>query len=99
VSRRRKMYYYEEATTAAMGRTPAEAKVYRYVDCSVVEKSPTALTAMCKPNTLVKIYRQEGEGVEYVVEFVDTDTGLTERHRVDLSTAVVIRRYLESRSR
>jgi len=69
------------------------------VDCSVVEKSPTALTAMCKPNTLVKIYRQEGEGVEYVVEFVDTDTGLTERHRVDLSTAVVIRRYLESRSR
>jgi len=33
------------------------------------------------------------------VEFTDTDTGLSERHRVDLSTAVVIRRYLESRSR
>jgi hypothetical protein len=59
------MYYYEETTTAAMGRTPAEAKVYRYVDCSVVEKSPTALTATCKPNTLVKTHRQEGEGVAY----------------------------------
>jgi len=40
-----------------------------------------------------------GEGVEYVVEFVDTDTGPTERHRMNLYTAVVIRRYLESRSR
>lgn len=54
---------------------------------------------MCKPNTLVKVYKSEGEGVEYVVEFTDTDTGLSERHRVDLPTAVLIRRYLESRSR
>ncbi|MEL9990048.1 MAG: hypothetical protein QXP98_03195 [Thermoproteus sp.] len=99
MSRRRKMYYYEETPLAAMGRTPAEARVYKYVECSIVEKSPTALTAMCKPNTLIKVYRQEGEGVEYVVEFTDTDTGLTDKYRVDLSTAILIRRYLESRSK
>ncbi|MFB6490117.1 MAG: hypothetical protein TU35_002530 [Thermoproteus sp. AZ2] len=99
MSRRRKMYYYEEAPIAAVGRTPAEARVYKYVDCSVVERSPTALTAMCKPNTLIKVYKQEGDAVEYIVEFTDTDTGLTEKYRVDLSTAVLIRRYLESRSK
>ena len=57
------------------------------------------ITHMCKPNTLIKVYKGEGEGAEFVVEFTDTDTGLSEKHRVDLSTAVVIRRYLESRSR
>lgn len=99
MSRRRKMYYYEEAPIGPISRTPAKAKVFKYIDCSVVEKSPTSLTAMCKPNTLIKVYKGEGEGAEYVVEFIDTDTGLTEKHRVDLSTAVVVRRYLESRSR
>ncbi|AET32082.1 MAG: hypothetical protein ACPL3C_06080 [Pyrobaculum sp.] len=99
MSRRRKMYYYEEAPIGPISRTPAETKVFKYVDCSVVEKSPTSLTAMCKPNTLIKVYKGEGEGGEYVVEFTDTDTGLTEKHRVDLSAAVVVRRYLESRSR
>ncbi|CCC81793.1 conserved hypothetical protein [Thermoproteus tenax Kra 1] len=93
------MYYYEEMPVAGIGRTPAEARVYKYVDCSIVEKSSSALTAMCKPNTLIKIYRQEGESVDYFVEFTDTDTGLTEKYRVDLTTAVLIRRYLESRSK
>lgn len=93
------MYYYEETPIGPIGRTPAETKVFKYVDCSLVEKSPTSLTAMCKPNTLIKVYKGEGEGAEYVVEFTDTDTGLSERHRVDLPTAVLIRRYLESRSR
>ncbi|MFN3804017.1 MAG: hypothetical protein ACK4SY_03075 [Pyrobaculum sp.] len=99
MSRRRKMYYYEETPIGPIGRTPAEVKVYRYIDCSIVEKSQTALTAMCKPNTIIKMYKGEGEGAEYIVEFTDTDTGLSERHRVDLSTAVVIRRYLESRGK
>jgi len=99
VSRRRKMYYYEETPIGPISRTPAEAKVYKYVDCSIVEKTPTTITAMCKPNTLIKVYKSEGEGAEFIVEFTDTDTGLSEKHRVDLSTAVVIRRYLESRSR
>lgn len=98
MSRRRKMYYYEEGPIGPIGRTPAEVRVYKYVDCSLVEKSPTSLAAMCKPNTLVKIYKGEGEGAEYIVEFTDTDTGLTERHKVDLPTAVVIRRYIESRA-
>ena len=99
MSRRRKMYYYEETPVMPISRTPAETKVFKYVDCSIVEKSPTSLTAMCKPNMLIKVYKNEGEGGEYIVEFTDTDTGLSERHRVDLSTAVVVRRYLESRSR
>ncbi len=99
MSRRRKMYYYEELPVGPIGRTPAEVKVYKYIECSIVEKNSTSLTAMCKPNTLIKVYKSEEETVEYIVEFVDTDTGLTERHRVDLSTAVVIRRYLESRGK
>jgi hypothetical protein len=93
------MYYYEEVPIGPISRTSAETKVFKYVDCSVVEKSPTSLTAMCKPNTLIKVYKGEEEGGEYVVEFTDTDTGITEKHRVDLSVAVVVRRYLESRSR
>lgn len=93
------MYYYEETPIGPISRTPVETKVFKYVDCSVVEKNATSLTAMCKPNTLIKVYRGEGEGGEYVVEFTDTDTGLTEKHRVDLSTAVLVRRYLESKSR
>lgn len=93
------MYYYEETPIGPISRTPVEAKVFKYVDCSIVEKNATSLTAMCKPNTLIKVYKGEGDGIEYIVEFTDTDTGLTEKHKVDLSTAVVIRRYLESRSR
>ena len=93
------MYYYEETPVGPISKTPAEVKVYKYVDCTIVERGATTISAMCKPNTLVKIYKSEGEGAEFIVEFTDTDTGLSERHRVDLSTAVVIKRYLESRSR
>lgn len=90
--------YYEDIPVAAIGRTPAETRVYKYVECTLVEKTPTTLSAICKPNALIKVYRQEGDSVEYFVEFVDTDTGISEKHKVDLSTAIVIRRYLESRS-
>jgi hypothetical protein len=91
------MYYYEEIPVGPLVRSPAESRVFKYTDCSVVERGPSSLTAICKPDTVIKIYK--GEEAEYVVEFTNTNTGASEKHKVDLSTAVLVKRYLESRSR